>query len=472
MFRLLVLALFLLMSSPAWAVELDGRNFSLAWGLPFVLILLSVALMPILNRRFWIHHHGKIFLFWTLTLVIPFAYIYGISTVFNEVLDCLLLEYLPFIILITALYTVSGGILVWGTLEGKPRNNLLILTIGTFLASLMGTTGAAMLLIRPLLRANEKRKYRSHSVLFLIFLVANIGGGLTPIGDPPLFLGFLQGVDFFWTIEHMAAPVLLNTLLLLGAFYGLDRFLYQKELKTQGTGKAFTLVRKKEKIVLYGKFNLLLLLLIVVTVVFSGVWKSNGYWQIGHTQLSYESLIRDIILSFITLISLVKTPKPVRNGNEFNWEPILEVGKLFLAIFIAIIPVVIILKAGKEGALAGLVNLVTDTQGHPINSLYFWVSGTLSSLLDNAPTYLVFFNLASGGDAQFLMHEAPKTLLAISMGSVFMGALTYIGNAPNFMIKAIAEQRNVKLPGFFRYTIYAALILVPIFTLDMLIFLY
>ncbi|MCV2502862.1 MAG: sodium:proton antiporter [Neisseriaceae bacterium] len=463
--RVLAILFFILSSTVVFAGELDGRQLQAIWGLPFLCVLLSVAIGPLINQHFWEKHYGKILLFWTLIFIIPFFYFYGMDVASYEVVHALLVEYLPFILLLLALYTVSGGILVWGTLHGTPKNNLIILAIGTFLASIMGTTGAAMLLIRPLIRANEGRKYRVHSIVFLIFLVANIGGGLTPIGDPPLFLGFLQGVDFFWTLKHMGLPVLLNSVILLAVFFILDSILYKKE---DPSIKQFP--EEKEKIRLYGKWNLILLVLIVGAVILSGVWKPEGFINIHGTHIGYQDVARDVILIVVTLISLLITSSQVRSGNEFNWEPMKEVGKLFLAIFITIIPVLTILKVGLEGAFAPLVSFVTDANGQPINTLYFWVTGALSSFLDNAPTYLVFFNLASG-DASYLMHQIPNTLLAISMGSVFMGAVTYIGNAPNFMVKSISEQRKVKMPSFFGYMLWSIGILVPVFILDTIIFL-
>ncbi|QRN41304.1 MAG: sodium:proton antiporter [Neisseriaceae bacterium] len=463
--RIWAILFFILSSSIVFAGELDGRQLQAIWGLPFLCVLLSVAIGPLIHQHFWEKHYGKILLFWTLIFIIPFFYFYGMDVASYSIIHALLEEYLPFILLLLALYTVSGGILVWGTLHGTPRNNLIILAMGTFLSSVMGTTGAAMLLVRPLIRANENRKYRVHPIIFLIFLVANIGGGLTPIGDPPLFLGFLQGVDFFWTLKHMGLPVLLNTVILLLLFFILDTILYKKE---DPIIKQFP--EDKEKIRLYGKWNLLLLALIVGAVILSGIWKPEDFIVIYGIHIGYQDVVRDVILIVITIISLLITSSQVRSGNEFNWEPMKEVSKLFLAIFITIIPVLTILKVGVDGDFAPLVSLVTDNNGQPINKLYFWVTSALSSFLDNAPTYLVFFNIASG-NANYLMHEIPNTLLAISMGAVFMGAATYIGNAPNFMVKSISEQRRVKMPSFFGYMLWSIGILVPVFILDMVVFL-
>ncbi|MDO4997653.1 MAG: sodium:proton antiporter [Neisseria sp.] len=443
----------------------NGAELSLLWGLPFALILLSIATGPLFFAHIWHHHFGKITAAWTLVFLLPFIVFYGFGAAVGTVAHALVEEYIPFILLLLALYTVSGGILVWGNLHGSPKLNTAILAIGTVLASIMGTTGAAMLMIRPLLKANDNRKHRVHVVVFFIFLVANIGGGLTPLGDPPLFLGFLKGVDFMWTVQHMLPPVLISSVILLTVFYFLDRYFFSKEDEIEAKDPT-----PDSKLQIFGKWNFLLLAAIVSAVLMSGIWKPNVEFDILGSHYALQNLVRDVILLAITFISLKITPKQVRAGNEFNWDPILEVGKLFLGIFITIAPVIAILKAGEAGHFAGLISLVHNEAGQPINTMYFWMTGLLSAFLDNAPTYLVFFNMA-GGDAASLMTGALfHTLLAISMGSVFMGALSYIGNAPNFMVKAIAEQRGVAMPSFFGYMAWSFGILVPLFLLHTLIF--
>lgn len=461
--RFLLCGLLALLPYGLYAQGVDGKSLSPLWGIPFALVLMSVAIIPLISHRLWEKYSGLIVLALSAFFVIPFAFVFGLDTATHAVIEALI-EYVSFIMLLLALYTVSGGILVWGNLRGTPQHNVILLLIGTLLASLMGTTGAAMLMVRPLIRANEKRRYRVHQLIFLIFLVANIGGGLTPIGDPPLFLGFLHGVYFFWILRHAILPVGLNVILLLLIFYVLDRYLYRKE-----GGANIFVSDKKQKIRIYGKFNFILLAVIVVTVVLSGVWNSDKYLEIYGKHIGYQNIIRDGILLLVTLISYWYTPKQVRNGNEFDWGPIREVAELFLAIFITIVPVLLILKAGFNGAFSSIVSVVTDSKGAPIDILYFWITGLLSSFLDNAPTYLVFFNLASG-DATYLMQELPRTLLAISTGAVFMGAITYIGNAPNLMVKFIAEQRLIAMPNFVHYMMWSASILMPIFLIDTLIF--
>ncbi|MDO4693990.1 MAG: sodium:proton antiporter [Eikenella sp.] len=450
----------------ASAASLDGASLSLFWGIPFVLILLSIATGPLLFSHTWHHHFGKITAGWTVLFLVPFIAVFGFGEALHTVAHALVAEYIPFILLLLALYTISGGILVWGNLHGSARLNTTILAIGTVLASIMGTTGAAMLLIRPLLKANDNRKHRVHVVVFFIFLVANIGGGLTPLGDPPLFLGFLKGVDFGWTVQHMFVPVLLSSVILLIAFYFLDRHFFSKEDEILPKDPS-----PDSPLKIFGKWNFLLLAGVVGAVLMSGLWKPDhpGIDVLG-TPYLLPNLIRDIILLVLTVVSLKITPQQVRAGNEFNWDPILEVGKLFLGIFITISPVIAILQAGENGAFAGLIALVHDAAGNPINTMYFWMTGLLSAFLDNAPTYLVFFNMAGGDAASLMSGPLFHTLLAISMGSVFMGALSYIGNAPNFMVKAIAEQRKVPMPSFFGYMVWSFGILVPLFILHTLIF--
>ncbi|MFN4237214.1 MAG: sodium:proton antiporter [Vogesella sp.] len=442
----------------AHAASLDGATLSLSWGLPFVGILLSIALFPIFAPGFWHHHFGKITAGWTLLFLLPFTATFGLGTSAGLVVHAMLAEFIPFVVLLFALYTVSGGILVWGNLHGSPALNTGILALGTILASFMGTTGAAMLLIRPLIKANDNRKHNVHVVVFFIFLVANIGGGLTPLGDPPLFLGFLKGVDFFWTVSAMALPVLLAVLILLTVFYLVDSYYFRKEGVLPRDKTADTPIK------LYGLRNIPLLLAVIGAVLLSGFWKPGITFDVMGTPVALQNLVRDGLLLLIAAISLKITPKQVRAGNEFNWDPILEVAKLFAGIFITIGPVIAVLQAGKAGALAPLVSLVSGPDGAPLNVMYFWMTGILSSFLDNAPTYLVFFNLASG-DPATLMGPLSQTLLAISMGAVFMGANTYIGNAPNFMVKAIAEQRGIKMPSFFGFMAWSMVFLMPIFVL-------
>jgi Na+/H+ antiporter NhaD/arsenite permease-like protein len=447
----------LLLPLTASAASLNGATLSPLWALPFAGILLSIAIVPLIAPHAWHRHFGKISAAWALVFLVPFAVGFGTQAAFATFVHAMLEEYVPFIILLTALFTVAGGICLHGDLHGSPRLNTGLLALGTLLASIMGTTGAAMLLIRPLLRANEHCKHVVHRVVFFIFLVANAGGALSPLGDPPLFLGFLNGVSFFWTTVHLAAPTLFICVILLALFYALDRYYFTKE-------KVVHRSEVKTPLSVDGKINFVLLAAVVALVLISGLWKPGIEFDVFGTHVALQNAVRDVLLVAVSLLSLALTPKSARAGNAFNWAPIEEVAKLFAAIFITIAPVIMILRAGADGAFAGIVHMVTDASGKPIDIAYFWATGLLSSFLDNAPTYLVFFNLA-GGDAPTLMTTGASTLAAISAGAVFMGANSYIGNAPNFMVKAIAESRGIVMPGFFAYLGWSAVILLPLFLL-------
>jgi len=446
----------------ASAATLDGATLSAWWSVPFIGILLSIAVFPLVAPAFWHHHFGKVSAAWAIVFLVPFAIRFGAGTAFGAFVHAMLEEYIPFIILLTALYVVAGGICVRGNLHGSPALNTGLLALGTVLASIMGTTGAAMLLIRPLLRANDNRKHVVHVVVFFIFLVANAGGSLSPLGDPPLFLGFLNGVSFFWTTVHLALPMLFICGVLLVLFYALDSYYFRT--KDESRSRFLDPTPDSPPLGIDGKINFVLLGAVIVLVLMSGIWKPGVEFDVFGTHVALQNAVRDVLLALVTLASLALTPKSARAGNAFNWAPMEEVAKLFAAIFITIVPVITILRAGQAGAFAGVVHLVTDTSGKPVDIAYFWATGLLSSFLDNAPTYLVFFNLA-GGDAQALMTTGASTLAAISAGAVFMGANTYIGNAPNFMVKAIAESRGIRMPSFFGYLAWSSVVLLPIFVI-------
>jgi Na+/H+ antiporter NhaD/arsenite permease-like protein len=438
---------------------------SLIWGLPFVGMLLSIAVLPLLAPHLWHAHYGKVAGFWALAFLVPYAAAYGPGVAGHDLVHAALLEYLPFIILLFALFTISGGLLVTGNLHGSPATNTAILAVGTILASIIGTTGASMVLIRPLIRANDNRRYNVHTVIFFIFLVSNIGGSLTPLGDPPLFLGFLQGVHFFWTTVHLAPETLFLVTILLLLFYALDRFFFARE----GSPAAPDPTPDTQRLGLVGLANIPLLIGVIAAILMSGLWKPGISFDIYGTPLELQNIIRDVFILLLAGISIWITPKDIRARNDFDWEPIREVAKLFAGIFTTIIPVILILRAGADGAAAPLVALVSDANGAPVDGAYFWLTGILSGVLDNAPTYLVFYHLA-GGDAPELMSTYASTLAAISGGAVFMGALTYIGNAPNFMVLAIARNRGVGMPGFFGYTLWSGAILIPCFLLLTFVF--
>jgi Na+/H+ antiporter NhaD/arsenite permease-like protein len=448
----------LLLPGLAAAADFDGARLSVAWGVPFAGILLSIALMPLLTPSFWHHHFGKVAAAWSLAFLLPFALTFGAATAGASLVHALLAEYLPFVILLTALFAVAGGIHVRGNLHGSPGLNTAILAIGAVLASVMGTTGASMLLIRPLIRANDNRVHKAHVVVFFIFIVSNAGGSLTPLGDPPLFLGFLKGVDFFWTVSAIFPETLFLVGTLLVLFYVMDSWYYHRREEIQPVDPTPDTARFGFD----GARNFWLLGAIVVLVLVSGTWKSPIAFDIAGTQVGLPGLVRDVGLVVVTLVSLAITPLAVHRDNQFGWGPMAEVAKLFAGIFLTIIPVIAMLKAGVNGPFGAIVAAVTRPDGSPDPAMYFWATGALSSFLDNAPTYLVFFNTA-GGDAKVLMTTMAPTLAAISAGAVFMGANTYIGNAPNLMVKAIAEDRGVKMPSFFGYMVWSGAILVPLF---------
>jgi len=439
-----------------------GKHLGVLWVVPFACMLLSIAVMPLAVPHFWHHHYGKVAAFWSVAFLVPFALFHGYELALYSVVHTIALEYVSFLILLFSLFTIAGGVCLRGSLVGKPVVNTVILLIGTLLASWMGTTGAAMLLIRPLMRAISHRKYKVHTIVFFIFLVANIGGSLTPLGDPPLFLGFLKGVSFFWTTQHLFIPFVVMSIILLSLYFVIDTVLFSKEGRPESPDAG-----QDGKLRLEGTFNLLLLAGVVGGVLMSGMWKPEGGVVVYQVHMELQNIARDILLLVLAFVSLKTTAVEIRRRNEFNWEPIVEVAKLFAGIFITMIPAIAILRAGMDGALSSLIALVS-VDGVANNAMYFWLTGALSSFLDNAPTYLVFFNTA-GGDAQFLM-EHVHTLMAISAGAVFMGANTYIGNAPNFMVRSIAESSGIKMPSFFGYMAWSVGILVPCFVLMTFLF--
>lgn len=445
---------------------------------PFAGMLLSIALFPLFKPDWWEKHQLHVAGFWSLLFLIPFAAAYGLGVTYEQLLESVVVDYIPFIVLLFGLFVVTGGIRVAGTIKGSTRNNVIMLAIGTLLASWIGTTGAAMLLIRPILRANMWRRYKAHIVVFFIFLVANIGGCLTPLGDPPLFLGYLRGVPFFWTLQHIWPLLALNTALLLCLYALIDRHFIKKEGK-EGRERFELLDAADERtpVRIEGKRNIIFLALIVSAVILNGsipqmdpfvdpfTGSTYGVALSDGVHLGIEYFAQIVLILIATGLSLKLTPKPVRASNHFEWGPIAEVAKLFIGIFITMIPALAILRA--HGADLGI-----DT---PLE--FFWATGALSSFLDNSPTYVVFLTAAGslgaeGGAAiaTTVGAVAPEILLAISAGAVFMGANTYIGNAPNFMVKNIAESASVKMPSFFGYMGWSVAILIPVFIVDTLVF--
>ncbi len=410
---------------------LPEMTFSAA--IPFAGVLLSISLLPLLTPKLWHRFENWILLGWVFLSLMMMVQVKGTESTSLSVIQVVLHEYLPFIILLITLYIISGGIHIRLKTVTSPLTNTGFLLIGSLIASIVGTTGAAMLLIRPFIRMNHHRHYQSHNIVFFIFAVANIGGCLTPLGDPPLFLGYLNGVDFFWTLKHLFIPFLVTIIPLLTMYMVIDWVLTKRE-------KAVA-PQPDIQFVLEGKINIFLLLGVLAVVIGTHI-----------------PLLKYILLMVLALISYVMTPKEVHKHHHFSWGPISEVTRIFAAIFITMIPVSLMLSAGNKGPFAPILSFVT----HDSPFVYFWLTGMFSAFLDNAPTYLIFFKMA-GGNADILMNPMFKILMAISLGSVFMGAMTYIGNAPNFMVRAIAKQSGVPMPSFLGYMVWSCSILIPIF---------
>ena len=420
---------------------------TLATALPFVALLLTIALAPLVTPQWWHHNRSKALV--AFVVCVPILIYLGVAA--PQVLIEKLQEYVGFIVVIGALFIITGGIHIQGSFAGTPLVNTGLLGIGAVLANLVGTTGASVLLIRPLLRANKARKRVAHLVIFFIFIVGNCGGLLTPIGDPPLLLGFLKGVPFDWTLRLWPQWLLVNGILLI-AFNLWDRRAHEPEEKE--------LIHEPLRV--RGAASILGLLGVLATILGAGIAAARGApWDAG---------MQELAIVLITVIAYMGTPRENRERNAFTFGPIIEVAILFAAIFVTMAPVLELLNIWARGPGFWL-----SKPAH-----FFWASGTLSSVLDNAPTYLVFASSAAG--LQGLPPHGPfigalaldpgsaKLLAAISTGSVLMGANTYIGNAPNFMVKAIAEESGVKMPSFFGYMAYSLAILLPIYVAVWLLF--
>ena len=376
--------------------------------------------MPLLRAEWWEAHQPLVVFMWIILLVVPFAIVYGAGDTFETVLECIVNDYLTFIVLLFGLFCVSGNITVGGDFAGSPRVNACLLALGTLLSSCIGTTGASMLMVRPVIKMNSWRKRKRHIMVFFIFLISNMGGCLTPIGDPPLLMGFMRGVPFFWSM-HLLPILIFNLVILLFVFYHLDKKAYRKDI---AEGRKPDISRPGTEFYIEGLHNIILLA---------------------------------AFLSFKT------TDSSIRTKNHFTWGAIKEVAVLFIGIFITMQPTMMLLKS------------VGPNLGISEPYQMFWATGTLSSFLDNTPTYLVFLTTAgtlglTGGITTALGQIPVNLLEAISCGAVFMGANTYIGNAPNFMVKAISDENGVNMPSFFGYILWSLAFLVPVFILDMLVF--
>ena len=438
------------------SLPLDGESMAWPWALPFVGILLSIAVGPLLFPKVWHAHYGKIVLAWAALTIAPLAIFQGGAVALATVLQVMLSDYVSFILLLFALYTVAGGILISGSIRTSPWINVGIVALGTVMASFVGTTGASLILVRPLIRANEGRRHNVHVVIFFILLAGNIGGALTPLGDPPLFVGFLHAVDFLWPAQNLWLQTVIVSVLVLAIFVIVDLWLFRYE-----TAQAQPL---SEPLRLRGLINFVLFGAIIAAILGSATWKSGIAFHVHTVNVELQKVLRDGALVLIAIMSLLLTRDEHRAANGFTWEPIREVAILFAGIFVAIAPVMAMLQAGSAGAFAFLLRAVTAHDGTPHEAAYFWLTGLLSAFLDNTPTYVVFFELA-GGDPKALMGPLAGTLASISMGAVYMGALTYIGNAPNLIVRSIAQERGIEMPNFFAYMLWAGLVLIPLFAL-------
>ncbi|MEE3393435.1 MAG: sodium:proton antiporter [Lachnospiraceae bacterium] len=478
-----------------------GQTLSLLYVLPFVGMLLSIAVIPLINGEWWDKKKPYFVIGWSLLFLIPFTIQYGIGEAAGRFTEVVVGDYLTFIFLLFGLFCVAGNITIKGELSGSPVSNLIQLLIGTLLAGWVGTTGASMLLVRPLLKGNSWRKRKAHTFIFMIFMVANLGGALTPVGDPPLLMGFMRGIPFFWSTTHLLPMMLFNIVILSVVYMIFETRAYKKDvadgLRPEALDKKaqhkFTenvekniikdaenelaedadLLEGQEKFRIEGAHNIIFLIAIVGAVILSGVLPGLKAFQnadgsviginILGTVLSVPSIIELAIILLASLLSFKTTKKEVRDANQFSWAAIEEVAVLFIGIFITMVPALMILKA--KGASLGLTE--------PWQM--FWSTGVLSSFLDNTPTYLVFLTTAGAlgettGVATTVGMVHVKMLEAISCGAVFMGANTYIGNAPNFMVCSISKENGVKMPSFFGYMGWSCAILIPVFIIDTLVF--
>ena len=462
----------LLNPTAVWAAGEGGAESGVPLWLciPFAGLLLCIAVMPLVKGEWWEAHQPLVVVLWILVMVIPFALLYGVGSAAETVLECTVNDYLTFIVLLFGLFCVSGNITMEGDFAGSPRINVGLLALGTLLASCIGTTGASMLMVRPVIKMNSWRRRKSHIMIFFIFMVSNMGGCLTPIGDPPLLMGFMRGVPFFWSL-HLFPVLIFNMVILLFVFYHLDKRNYRRDI---AEGRKPDISKPGTEFRIDGLHNIVFLIMIVAAVILSGVLpgmpafqdaagNARGIHIFGEVSLSFPSLIEIVLILLAAFLSFKTTDKEVRVKNHFTWGAIKEVAVLFIGIFITMQPALMLLKA--VGPNLGI------TEPYQM----FWATGALSSFLDNTPTYLVFLTTAgtlgfTGGISTTLGTLPAKMLSAISCGAVFMGANTYIGNAPNFMVKSISDENGVNMPSFFGYMLWSVAVLIPVFIIDMFVF--
>jgi Na+/H+ antiporter NhaD/arsenite permease-like protein len=418
--------------------------------LPFVFMLGAIAVFPLTWNHFWEKNRNKLYV--AIALSIP-TIIYLLANGFShQLIHTIVFDYVPFLILLGALFTITGGILLTGDIEAKPKINTLFLGIGAVFASFMGTTGAAMLLIRPVIQTNKQRTFKVHTILFFIGIIANCGGLLTPLGDPPLFMMYLRGAPFTWFF-HLAPEWFVTNLLLIIIYFFVDAYFYKKEPAT-AIARDLTNIRPLK---LEGKRNFIFLIGVVLAVAFI----NEQYLSFININ-PYFKFIREAVIVLMAVLSMQLTPKLLRISNNFTWHPIEEVAYLFLGIFVTMVPALLYLEVNAK-------HLGVQTVGQ-----FYYYTGLLSSFLDNTPTAVTFHSLALGlGITEgTLVAGIPELLLkAISTAAVFFGAMTYIGNGPNFMVKAVAEENNIKMPDFFSYMFkFSIIVLLPIFILVQLLF--
>lgn len=438
--------------------------------IPFAGLLLCIALLPLIRPKWWEEHQGLVSAAWIAAMAVTFCLVYGAGKTAETVLECIVNDYLTFIVLLFGLFCVSGNITMEGDFAGSPRVNVGLLAMGTLLASCIGTTGASMLMVRPVIKMNAWRKRKKHIMVFFIFMVSNMGGCLTPIGDPPLLMGFMRGVPFFWSLKLLPV-LLLNMVILLFVFYHLDKRAYRKDI---AQGRKPDISKPYTEFRIDGMHNLLFIVMIVAAVILSGLLPTTAAFQdaagnvrgihlLGEVVFTYPAMIEIALILLAAFLSFRTTRKSIRKRNHFTWGPIREVAVLFIGIFITMQPALMLLKT------------VGPSLGISQPWQMFWSTGLLSSFLDNTPTYLVFLTTAgtlgfTGGIATSLGTVPAGVLAAISCGAVFMGANTYIGNAPNFMVKSISEENGVLMPSFFGYILWSAVFLVPVFLIDTIAF--
>ena len=443
---------------------------SLLLCIPFAGLLLCIAVMPLVKPEWWEKHQALAVIVWSLLFIIPSIVLNGAGETTETVLECIVNDYLTFIVLLFGLFCVSGNITLEGNLAGSPAVNALFLAFGTLLSSCIGTTGASMLLVRPMIKMNSWRKNKAQIMIFFIFMISNMGGCLTPIGDPPLLMGFMRGVPFFWSL-HLFPILIFNMILLLIIFYLIDKKQYRKDI---ANGLRPDISKPGVDIKVEGLHNIVFLVAIVVAVILSGTLPSLPMFQdaagnvLGITiyksvKLTFPAMIEIAIILLAALLSFKTTNEKIRTQNHFTWGAIQEVAILFIGIFITMQPALALLKTMGP-------NLEI-----PEPYQMFWATGFLSSFLDNTPTYLVFLTTAgtlgfTSGIVTTVGTISVKILTAISCGAVFMGANTYIGNAPNFMVKSISDENGIRMPSFFGYMGWSLCILVPVFFIDMLVF--